>query len=193
MNDEAGRPAASSDPAFLLQPSFSLHPSSFILSFCLGALCVAAFAPLAWFPLPIIAFAGLMLIWRATPAPKAAAFHGFCFGLGLFLCGVSWVYVSLADFGGMPAPLAAIATLLFCMILALYPAAVGYAQRRLGGGDLAHVLLLIPALWTISEWLRDAVTGFPWLAFGYAQIADGPLAGFAPVAGLFGVSLLCAI
>src|ERR1700691_4545383 len=176
MNDEAGRPVASSDPAFLLQPPFSLHPSSFILSFGLGALCVAGFAPLAWFPLPIFALTGLMLIWRVTSVRRIAAIHGFCFGLGLFLCGVSWVYVSLADFGGMPAALAAFATLLFCMILALYPAAVGYAQRRLGGGDLTRALLLIPALWTISEWLRDAVTGFPWLAFGYAQIADGPLA-----------------
>lgn len=187
MKDEDGQPPASS--AILRQPSFSLHPWSFVLSFFLGALCVAGFAPLAWFPLPILGLAGLILIWRKTPAPMTAAMHGFCFGMGLFLCGVSWVYVSLADFGGMPAPLAALATLIFCAILSLYPAGVGYAQRRLGGGELTRAMLLIPALWTTSEWLRDAVTGFPWLAFGYAQIAGGPLAAFAPVTGVFGVSL----
>jgi apolipoprotein N-acyltransferase len=185
MKDEAGA-EGNAPHRFSL-----LHPSSFLLSFSLGALCVAGFAPLTWYPLPIFALSGLIMIWRATPAPKPAAIHGFCFGLGLFLFGVSWVYVSLADFGGMPAPLAALATLLFCIILALYPAVVGYLQRRLGGGDLTRTLLLIPALWTISEWLRDVVTGFPWLAFGYAQAAGGALAAIAPVAGVFGVSLAC--
>jgi apolipoprotein N-acyltransferase len=187
MENEAG---AESNASRRFSP---LHPASFLLSFSLGALCVAGFAPLNWYLLPILALTGLMLIWRVTPAPRPAALHGFCFGLGLFLFGVSWVYVSLADFGGMPAPLAALATLLFCMILALYPAAVGYVQQRLGGGDLTRTLLLIPALWTISEWLRDAVTGFPWLAFGYAQVGGGALAVIAPVAGVFGVSLACAL
>jgi apolipoprotein N-acyltransferase len=186
MKDEAGAEGNA------LRRFSPLHPASFLLSFSLGALCVAGFAPLACYPLPIFALAGLIMVWGATPAPKPAAIHGFCFGLGLFLFGVSWVYVSLADFGGMPAPLAALATLLFCMILALYPAAVGYLQRSLGGGDLMRTLLLIPALWTISEWLRDVVTGFPWLAFGYAQTAGGAFAGIAPVAGVFGVSLACA-
>ena len=50
---------------------------------------------------------------------------------GLFLVGVSWVYVSLHDFGGMPAPLAAFATLLFCLYPRAVPAAVGYVQARL--------------------------------------------------------------
>jgi apolipoprotein N-acyltransferase len=187
MKDDAGIAAASP------HVSFSHQPLSYVLSFALGALCVAGFAPLAWFPLPILALAGLMLLWRNAESPKAAALHGFCFGFGLFIFGVSWVYVSLAEFGGMPVPVAALATLLFCLILALYPAAVGYAQQRLGGSFTMRVLLTIPALWTIAEWLRDTVTGFPWLAFGYAQTPPSPLAGFAPVTGVFGVSLACSL
>jgi apolipoprotein N-acyltransferase len=193
MKDEASAAVPAADVVLLSPSPFPHRPASFVLSFALGALCVAGFAPLAWFPLPIVALAGLMLIWCATPTRKAAALHGFCFGLGLFLFGVSWVYISLAEFGGMPAPIAALATLLFCVILALYPAGVGYVQQRLAGGNLTRNLFLIPALWTLAEWLRDAVTGFPWLAFGYAQIAGGPLAAFAPVAGVFGVSLACAL
>ena len=51
-------------------------------------------------------------------------------------------------------------------------------------------LLLIPALWVLSEWLRGwAFTGFPWLTLGYTQAAS-PLAGFAPLAGVFGLSWL---
>jgi apolipoprotein N-acyltransferase len=172
---------------------FSHRPAAFILSFALGAVSVAGFAPLAWFPLPIVALAGLMLIWRSAATNKIAALHGYAFGLGLFLFGVSWVYVSLADFGGMPLPLAALATLLFCMILALYPAAVGYLQQRIGGTLIARDLLSVPALWTIAEWLRDVVTGFPWLAFGYAQIPGGPFVSLAPMVGVFGVSLASAL
>ena len=41
---------------------------------------------------------------------------GFSFGLGYFLTGVSWVYVSMTQFGGMAVPLAAFATLFFCSL-----------------------------------------------------------------------------
>jgi apolipoprotein N-acyltransferase len=208
--EETAQPDASS-PSLTAPPSrvpgsgvrarspFLLRPSALLLSSALGAVSAVGFAPLAWFPLPVLALAALMLVWREVNAhasqhgARAAAWHGFAFGLGLFLSGVSWVYVSLADFGGMPAPLAAVATLLFCGILALYPAAVGYLQQRIGGIFTMRALLSIPALWTIGEWLRGTVTGFPWLAWGYAHSPPSPLAGFAPVLGVYGVSLAAAV
>jgi apolipoprotein N-acyltransferase len=46
----------------------------------------------------------------------------------------------------------------------------------------------------LSEWLRGLLfTGFPWLAFGYSQVAASPLAGYAPVFGVYGVSLMVAL
>ena len=39
----------------------------------------------------------------ATAAPARAALLGYAWGLGFFLAGVSWIYVSLHDFGGMAA------------------------------------------------------------------------------------------
>lgn len=157
-----------------------------------GAVAVAGFAPLGVSPLAILALTVLMLLWRHAPDPRRAAFIGFLFGVAFFGAGVSWVYVSLHTFGMMPAPLAALATALFCAFLALFPAAVGYLQARLRAGPTTTLLLAVPALWTLSEWLRSVIfTGFPWLSLGYSQ-SDTTLTGFAPVLGVFGLSLIAA-
>ena len=96
---------------------------SFVLAFVLGAVTVVGYAPYYMFPLPVVTLAGLIYLWSQAATPRTAALTGFAFGLGLFLFGVSWIYVSLHDYGAMPAPLAAIATFLYCAILALFPAA----------------------------------------------------------------------
>jgi apolipoprotein N-acyltransferase len=162
-------------------------------AFAAGAASVAGFGDLAIDFVPIAGLAALMWLWLGARTARDAAWLGFAFGAGLFLAGVSWVYVSLHTFGMMPAPLAGLATLLFCLYLALFPAAVGYAQARLGVGTPARLLLAIPAWWTLAEWLRGWVfTGFPWLTLGYSQ-TDGPLAGLAPIVGVFGVSFAAAV
>ncbi len=161
-----------------------------LTAFLLGAATVLGFAPFALAPVPYVTGACLLWLWQRAAAPRAAALLGFAFGMGLFLGGVSWIYVSLHDIGGMPAPLAALATTLACAFLALFPAATGYLQAKLSASVAARQLLLIPALWTLIEWLRDWLfTGFPWLSLGYTQAAS-PLAGFAPVIGVFGLSWL---
>jgi apolipoprotein N-acyltransferase len=158
-----------------------------------GAASVAAFGDWNLFPVALAALALLFYLWARGGTPREAVALGFAFGAGLFLAGVSWVYVSLHDFGMMPAPLAAIATLLFCLYLALFPAAVGYLQARIPAASGVRLVVVMPALWTLAEWVRSWLfTGFPWLVLGYSQI-DGPLAGFAPVLGVFGLSFLGAI
>ncbi|MFY9316046.1 MAG: apolipoprotein N-acyltransferase, partial [Burkholderiales bacterium] len=92
------------------------------VAFAAGAAAVAGFSPLDLFPVLLAALAVLLHLWVGADSPRAAFRIGFWFGLGLFLAGVSWVYVSLSRFGGMPAPLAAFATLALCAFLALFPA-----------------------------------------------------------------------
>ena len=163
----------------------------------LGAAGVAAFAPLGWFPLAWLTLGGLYALLgpladECRPA-RAGARLGWLFGLGAFLAGVSWIYVSLGTFGGMPAAVAALATLLFCAAMALYPALVGALFVRLAPPAGLRRALFFAALWTLAEWLRGWVlTGFPWLAAGYSQTPPSPLAGFAPIVGVYGVSLLTA-
>lgn len=167
--------------------------SPYAFAALLGALAVPGFAPLGWFPLPILSLAGLFWLARAT-APKRAFLLGWAYGLGLFLTGVSWVYVSISVYGGMPAPIAALATLLFCAFIGLFPAlALGLGARLVPSG-WKRAALALPTAWVLGEWVRSWIfTGFPWLALGYSQAPDSPLAGFAPLLGVYGVSLLAAL
>ncbi len=176
------------------RPSYSVSPrASLVIAFVLGSVTVAGYAPYYLFPQPVVTVAGLFYLWSRAPGARAAAAIGFAFGLGLFLFGVSWVYVSLHDFGAMPMPLAAAATFLFCAFLALFPAAVGYACARSGTRPAVRYGLLAPAAWMLAEWTRSWIfTGFPWLALGYSQIPSSPLAGYAPVLGIHGVTLATA-
>ena len=165
-----------------------------VLAALLGAATVFGFAPFRLFLLPILTLAALALLWQRAPHRRAAALLGFCFGLGEFLAGVSWVYVSLHDFGGMPALLAAALTLVFCAYLALYPALVGFVYHALDARSAWTTLTALPALWTLAEWLRGTLlSGFPWLELGYAQVPASPLAGVVPLAGVHGATWLTAL
>jgi apolipoprotein N-acyltransferase len=163
-------------------------------AFGIGAVTVFGFAPFHLFPLPVLTLALLFTLWERTSGPRARFLLGFAWGLGFFLCGVSWVYVSLHTFGAMPAPLAALSTLLLCGLLALFPGLAGVGLALGGTSITARALLAFPASWTLTEWVRSWLfTGFPWIALGYSQVPDSPLAGYGPVLGVFGVSLAIAL
>jgi apolipoprotein N-acyltransferase len=155
-----------------------------------GACTVLSFEP---FAVPGVAFVTLTLLfwqWEHAGSPRDGALVGFAFGAGLFGAGSSWLYIALETFGGMPPWLAFIAIALLTAYLALWPALAGYAGVRLAPcGTLARGLIAA-GVFTLAEWVRGYLfTGFPWLALGYGQVPDGPLRGFAPVAGVYGVTL----
>jgi apolipoprotein N-acyltransferase len=156
-----------------------------------GAACVFGFAPFYAWPVPIAAVAVLLFAWTRCETPRQAAWAGYAFGLAYFLTGVSWVYVSLHDFGDMPLVLAALATLLFCGYLALFPALAGWATvRATARASVLSRVCFAAAAFPATEWLRGWLfTGFPWLTLGTSQVPDGPLCAFAPYVGAYGTSL----
>lgn len=152
------------------------------------------FAPFGIFPLPILSLSVLFWLWSKAERPSQAAWLGFAFGMGLFCVGVSWIYVALHDYGYMHPILAATATALFAAVNASIPALAGYVQARFKGAMTLRILLVMPAIWALAEWVRGWLfTGFPWLSVGYSQVPNSPLAGYAPIVGVFGVSLLVAV
>src|SRR5437879_11225262 len=92
-----------------------------VVSLVLGAATVFGFAPFGFSALPVLTLSGLFALWRRAASPRAAAWLGFAFGLGLFGTGVSWLYIALAMFGGLAGLLPALATPLSCPYLPLFP------------------------------------------------------------------------
>ena len=168
-----------------------------LLALAAGAAAVFGFAPFGAAPITIAALCLLFVLWSDAPTARAGAALGFAFGFGLFGAGVSWVFVALETFGGMPAPVAVIATAGFVAYLALWPALAGWVVVRATPPQSAARLLAAAAAWTLAEWLRGFVfSGFPWLSMGYAELLPGgalPLGGYAPVGGVFLVSLAVAL
>ena len=165
-----------------------------MLFFAIGALLMLSFAPVGWYGLGL-AFLLPILLSCLVSTPKEAAWHGFSFGCGLFLAGTYWLYVSIHVFGEAPLWIAIFLMLGLVLIMGLYYALTAWLICRLTAGRPLRLLVAAPAAWTGAEWVRGwFLSGFPWMTIGYSQI-DSPLAGFAPIVGVFGVSallLLCA-
>lgn len=180
----------------------------------MGAVLALAFAPFEWWPLAVLCPAYLFLSWLFG-TPRSAAKSGFLFTVGLFLAGTYWLYSTIHIVGHAPAWIAIFLMCAMVAILGGYTAALGYALVRwLPGADgsravnegASHasartamlspsvlLLLVYPVAYTLLEWFRGwFLSGFPWFALGYSQ-TDSPLAGIAPIGGVYAISLLTAV
>ncbi|MFG0380909.1 apolipoprotein N-acyltransferase [Pseudomonas sp. zbq_18] len=165
-----------------------------LLAIAGGASTTLALAPFNAWPLALLAIAIFYLGLRHLN-PRQALLRGWCYGLGLFLAGTSWIYVSIHDYGAASVPLAAFLTFAFCAGVALFfalPAWLWARWLRRNDAPIADALAFA-ALWLAQEAFRGwFLTGFPWLYAGYSQL-HGPLAGLAPVGGMWLISLVLAL
>lgn len=154
-----------------------------------GAAVPLAFSPYdqSWLIFPLVAL--LIFLWQRFP-DKAFSI-GWLWGASQFLVGTYWVFISAHTYSGAPIYFAVFITGLLAAYLGLYHAVIGwlwvrYRQRN----NAARSLSLLVALWLVGELLRQWVfTGFPWLSLGYSQVST-PLAGVAPILGVYGLSAL---
>jgi apolipoprotein N-acyltransferase len=161
-----------------------------VAAFAAGGFAVAAFSPFDALPVGLAALAVLVHLWSTADGARACFRIGWWFGAGFFGAGVSWIYVSLNQFGGMASPVAALATLAFCAFLALFPALAGWLQSQVAATPFVRATLVIPPLWAMTEWVRGTImTGFPWLSMGSA-VPGWSLAGYAPLVGMYGCTLV---
>ncbi len=152
-----------------------------------GATNYFAYAPYHLAIIPFLTLPLLLLELTAQTRKRDSFATGFCYGLGWFGAGISWVHVSIDTFGGLPI-IASIALMsLLAAYLAIYPALAALICHKLS--PKGHRLWLsFPIAWLITEHLRGVVlTGFPWLSIGYTQL-DTVLSGLAPLVGEVGIS-----
>ena len=157
-----------------------------------GVLHTAAFAPTYLWPLQILALA--LLAWVVgSSTPRRAAWLGGCFSFGWLVSGLWWLYISMHQFGDLPAVMAAAAVLLLAAALSVYPALALALYARLRSGRPLADGLLFAACWLLAELARgQCFTGFPWIASGYAH-SSGPLATLAPWIGVYGIGACAAL
>ncbi|WP_194868552.1 apolipoprotein N-acyltransferase [Pseudoalteromonas sp. PPB1] len=156
-----------------------------------GASLTFSYAPFGLWPIIFVALAVACFV-TDQPTTRQAAKYGFLFGFGWFAAGISWVHVSIAQFGGLPLPASLLLMGLLCAYLAIYPALAFALATRFSDKPWQRVALLLSGF-AIFEYLRGTLlTGFPWLSFGYSQ-TDSPLNVLAPWIGEFGLTLVCVL
>jgi apolipoprotein N-acyltransferase len=159
------------------------------IAFLLGLAAACGFAPLEFWPLTPLCFAGLTLLIDQAGNVRRAACLGWWFGLGLFCLGLNWIATAFTYQAAMPAWLGWVAVLLLSIYLSIFPAlATGLAwlcSRR----QTATLPLFFGATWIVSELLRASVfTGFAWNPLAAIWVPVWPVRGLVAYIGTYGLS-----
>jgi apolipoprotein N-acyltransferase len=183
------------DATAVRKPRTTLLPM--LLAALVGASSVFSFAPFGWWPVAILALAFLFYQVGMDTSIRRSSLIGWAFGFGWSVAGMHWLYITMNRFGHIPGPMAVAAVCLLGLYMGLFSAfATGistWLRRRMTLPVKSYLLLILPCAWGISEWMRGWVmTGFPWVASGYAH-NNSPLAGYAPLIGVYGVGVLVAL
>ena len=166
----------------------SLRHGYLLRSFFAGILIPFGFAP---FHFPGVSILGLALLFATLKfnSVKNSFRKGFVFGLGFFSFGISWVYISINEYGHLGVILSALITLLLIIYLSFYLGLFSSLYVKLAKNkSMLFSCLLFSSLWCLTEYLRSTViSGFPWLLLGVSQM-DSPLKYLMPIVGIYGVS-----
>ncbi len=146
--------------------------------------------PVWW--LQLLAMAVLALLLQTCRNWRQAALAGWFFALTWLSGAVGWTFIALNSYGGLPTMLSLLAVFALTGLMALFYAAACGACFSIGVGRTRWVAATFAAFWTLAELARGTwLSGFGWGASGYAHV-EGPLAGYAPWFGVYGLCALSA-
>ena len=155
-----------------------------------GMLLALSFAPHGWWPMAILMPAVLIWLWDGA-TPRRAAVLGFWFNAGTFTVGTWWLYIAIRQIGHAPLVLALFLMMGLVAIMGAYHALLGWLVAKfLPERGALRWMVGIPGAWLFIEWWRSwFLSGFGWLALGYAH-TDNWLGSLTPIIGQYGLGLL---
>jgi apolipoprotein N-acyltransferase len=146
---------------------------------------------------PAIAWIALtpLIVAIRRGSTRRAFFLGLLTG-GIYFAGtVYWISRVMVVYGGLQPWLAVPVHAALVAVLACFVAAFSAFQRIFLRSFGPRALLASPFVWVTTELGRTYLfTGFPWVLLGYSQVPVLPVAQFASLFGVYGVSaLVCAV
>jgi apolipoprotein N-acyltransferase len=144
---------------------------------------------------PAVAFIALvpLLVALRGASPRGGFLLGLLAGFIHYAGTVYWTGATVSTFGGLPVFVAVIVAGLLALYMAAYIAVFGAITAMLIRRFQFSGLWLAPAVWVTMEYLRGIlIGGFPWIPLGNTMVTFLPIAQFASVAGVQGLSLLVA-
>lgn len=169
-----------------------------LLAAALAGLAQAVSLATPWDGLPVwwlqlMAQAAMVALLMSAGSAQRAASIGWLFGLFCLTATFGWLFTSMHTYGGLAAPLAALAVVALAGVLSIYLAGASWVYYRLRHVHWILNAMVFGACWLLSELARaEWFTGFPWGASGYAHI-DGPLAAYARWVGVYGIGFVAAV
>ncbi|NQY43064.1 MAG: apolipoprotein N-acyltransferase [Legionellales bacterium] len=161
----------------------------YFLAFISGCLIYLVFSPYNFHIVLLIPFSYLIYVYSKIKA-KESIFVGFAFGFGMFGSSVSWIYISIHEYGHIHSIISIMITLAFIFTLSTFTAIHGYFVNKFYHKNYILNSIIFSSIWTILEWLRGWIlTGFPWLYIGYSQV-ETIYGGFLPIVGVFGTTFI---
>lgn len=149
------------------------------------------------FPRPQIPFAGfvalipIILASAFAPTARQAFFLGTVFYSVTWLINVPWVIVVMSQYGGLPRLTGILLYVAMSIYLSLYGSLFTLGVRLLRPGRPILPWLVVPLLWTLSEYVRShLLSGFPWNLLAVSIIDHPALVQVAAIAGPYAVGAL---
>ena len=157
---------------------------TFIALLC-GLVFSFGFAPFDLWLLSILSL--ILLLTLLNDSNRDVFLIGYFFGFGMWVTGISWLYVSIHYHGNVNIYGSILIILLFIAILALYSGLLFLLNNYFRKHSPKNLFFLtLPASWVIIELLRSYLfTGFPWLISG-TMLANTVIDGFTPIIGAQG-------
>ncbi|WP_042417228.1 apolipoprotein N-acyltransferase [Streptacidiphilus anmyonensis] len=156
-----------------------------LLAAATGALPVLVFPTPGWWWFAYVCLVPLLLVLRAAPTPRRAAWLGWWGGIGFLIGVMSWLIPSVGP-----------AIVVLAAFLGVLWAPWGWLVRRLlhgtpDAGRALAALVLLPTGWLLTETVRSwQYLGGPWGLLGASQYQQHFALRLASVGGVWLDSLL---